>query len=173
MEKTLQANVILEGAQESFEPINVIIKGKCMGAGPSGTQSTEQRQSTKVHKNIYPRHVKTEKSVPGVSAPFSGLLCWAAQYSASRCPRYFMEQEGEWLLICPSVLSQPTAASSSFCHHTWLTLPSASDVWLTWQSVVCEFISTRLCFLEHWDHVFLVLLTALCNSECSITVIQT
>lgn len=76
------------------------------------------------------------------------------------------------LLICPAFLSQPTA-SSSFCHHTWLTLPSASDVWLTWQSVVCEFISTRLCFLEHWDHVFLVLLTALCNSECSITVIQT
>lgn len=79
--------MILEGAQESFEPINVIIKGKCMGADPSGTQSTEQRQSTKVHKNIYPRHVKTEKSVPGVSTPFSGLLCWAAQYSAFPLPQ--------------------------------------------------------------------------------------
>lgn len=53
---------MLERAQESFEPINVISKGKCMGADPSGTQSTEQRQSTKVHKNIYPHHVIKQKS---------------------------------------------------------------------------------------------------------------
>lgn len=94
--------MILEGAQESFEPINVIIKGKCMGADPSGTQSTEQRQSTMVHKNIDPRHVKTEQSVPGVSALSLGSSAGLPSTQPSRCPRYFMEQEGEWLLICPS-----------------------------------------------------------------------
>lgn len=45
---------------------------------------------------------------------------------------------------------------------------------LTLSLTVCEFIPyTRLCFLEHWDCVFLVLVTVLCNSECSITVVQT
>lgn len=106
---------MLERAQESFEAINAISKGKCMGADPSGTQSTEQRQSTKVHKNIYPCHVLKQKS----RCPVCLLLSLG---SSAGLPAQ--------ISVHPSSVS-PTA-SSSFCHHTWLTLPSASDVWLTW-----------------------------------------
>lgn len=56
-------------------------KGKCMGADTLGARSTEQRQSTEVHKRIYPLHaIKQKRLCPVWMPPFSGLFCWAAQY---------------------------------------------------------------------------------------------
>lgn len=72
----------MERAQESFEPINETIKGKCVGADTLGAQSSEQRRSTKVHKHLPTPCYKTEtrRPRPGCLPPFPGLFCRAAQY---------------------------------------------------------------------------------------------
>lgn len=138
-----------------------------MGAGTSG--SPEYVAEVKVLESLYPLHPTKQISLCPVCLlplPVEILL------SLHAAPHSFWNKKGKCLLFCPSSLVS-LLPSPSFCRRTWRTLPYASYVWLTWQSVVCEFIATRLCFLEHWDHVFFMLVTVLCNSECSITAIQT